>query len=226
MIGLARKLHIPTLVDPKGTDYSSYRGASLITPNRAELQQVIGPWKDEADLRGKAHALRERLQLEAVLLTRSEEGMTLYDAAGELSIGAQAREVVFEACDFDFSACEIEIAGNEEEAFPTGGDDFVGERFLTEEGTVDALAFHGREAEAAGGVALGVEVDEQGAAAARREAGGEVDGGGGFGHAPFLVGDRNDLHRSVGVIWCNPRWRRSGLTGVCPGFGKTVGGWG
>jgi len=93
MIALARKLHIPTLVDPKGTDYSSYRGASLITPNRAELQQVVGPWKDEADLRAKAHALRERLQLDAILLTRSEEGMTLYDAAGELSIGAQAREV-------------------------------------------------------------------------------------------------------------------------------------
>ena len=93
MIALARKLHIPSLVDPKGIDYSSYHGATLITPNRAELQQVVGAWKDETELRAKAHALRERLHLDAILLTRSEEGMTLYDAAGELSIGAQAREV-------------------------------------------------------------------------------------------------------------------------------------
>jgi bifunctional ADP-heptose synthase (sugar kinase/adenylyltransferase) len=80
------------LVDPKGTDYASYRRATLITPNRAELQQVVGAWKDETELRAKAQALREQLQLDAILLTRSEEGMTLYDAAGELSIGAQARE--------------------------------------------------------------------------------------------------------------------------------------
>ena len=93
MIARARTLRIPALVDPKGTDYASYQGATLITPNRAELQQVVGAWKDEVELRAKAHALRERLHLDAILLTRSEEGMTLYDAAGELSIGAQAREV-------------------------------------------------------------------------------------------------------------------------------------
>ena len=93
MIALARGLGIPSLIDPKGSDYSSYRGATLITPNRAELQQVVGSWRDEADLRAKAQSLREGLQLDALLLTRSEEGMTLYDAAGELSIGAQAREV-------------------------------------------------------------------------------------------------------------------------------------
>jgi rfaE bifunctional protein kinase chain/domain len=93
MIALARGLSIPTLIDPKGSDYSSYRGATLITPNRAELQQVVGTWRDEADLRAKAQALRDSLHLDAILLTRSEEGMTLYDAAGELSIGAQAREV-------------------------------------------------------------------------------------------------------------------------------------
>lgn len=93
MIALARGLKVPCLIDPKGSDYSSYQGAALITPNRAELQQVVGGWRDEADLREKAQALRAHLQLEALLLTRSEEGMTLYDAAGELSIGAQAREV-------------------------------------------------------------------------------------------------------------------------------------
>lgn len=93
MIALARSLHIATLVDPKGSDYSSYRGATLITPNRAELQQVIGTWSDEADLHAKAQALRGTLQLDALLLTRSEEGMTLFDSEGALSIAAQAREV-------------------------------------------------------------------------------------------------------------------------------------
>ncbi len=93
MIALARSLHIATLVDPKGSDYSSYRGATLITPNRAELQQVIGTWSDEADLHAKAQALRGTLQLDALLLTRSEEGMTLFDGEGALSIAAQAREV-------------------------------------------------------------------------------------------------------------------------------------
>jgi rfaE bifunctional protein kinase chain/domain len=93
MIALARSLHIATLVDPKGSDYSSYRGATLITPNRAEMQQVIGTWSDEADLHAKAQALRGTLQLDALLLTRSEEGMTLFDGEGALSIAAQAREV-------------------------------------------------------------------------------------------------------------------------------------
>jgi rfaE bifunctional protein kinase chain/domain len=57
------------------------------------MQQVVGHWSDEADLRTKAHNLREHLHLEAVLLTRSEEGMTLFDADGELHVSAQAREV-------------------------------------------------------------------------------------------------------------------------------------
>ena len=93
MISRARSRSVPILVDPKGSDYSRYRNASVITPNRAELQQVIGTWRDEADLREKAHNLRQQLNLDAVLLTRSEEGMTLFDAAGELHVSAQAREV-------------------------------------------------------------------------------------------------------------------------------------
>ena len=93
MIAKARALGKPTLIDPKGSDYSRYRNASVITPNRAEMQQVIGPWTTEAELRSKAHQLREQLQLDAVVLTRSEEGMTLFDAQGELHVSAQAREV-------------------------------------------------------------------------------------------------------------------------------------
>ena len=93
MIALAVKARKPVLVDPKGSDYSRYKNASIITPNRAELQQVVGPWSDEADLRFKVHALREQLGLQAVLLTRSEDGMTLFDAEGELSVKAATREV-------------------------------------------------------------------------------------------------------------------------------------
>jgi rfaE bifunctional protein kinase chain/domain len=93
MIARARAAGKPILVDPKGSDYTRYKNASVITPNRAELQQVIGVWRDEDDLRAKAHQLREALNLDAVLLTRSEEGMTLFDAQGELHVSAQAREV-------------------------------------------------------------------------------------------------------------------------------------
>jgi rfaE bifunctional protein kinase chain/domain len=93
MIARARAAGKPILIDPKGTDFSRYKNASVITPNRAELQQVVGAWADETDLRAKCHNLREQLGLDAVLLTRSEEGMTLYDAQGELHVSAQAREV-------------------------------------------------------------------------------------------------------------------------------------
>jgi len=77
MIALARAAGKPVLIDPKGSDYSRYRQASVITPNRAELQQVIGVWPSEEALREKAQALRQALGLQALLLTRSEEGMTL-----------------------------------------------------------------------------------------------------------------------------------------------------
>jgi D-glycero-beta-D-manno-heptose-7-phosphate kinase len=93
MITQARDAGKTVLVDPKGSDYERYRHASIITPNRAELEQVIGPWRDEKELREKAHALRDSLQFEALLLTRSEEGMTLFDGEGELHVPAVAREV-------------------------------------------------------------------------------------------------------------------------------------
>jgi len=93
MIAAARAAGKPIFIDPKGSDYSRYRQATVITPNRAELQQVVGAWADEADLHAKVQALREQLALQAVLLTRSEEGMTLFDAQGHLHVSAQAREV-------------------------------------------------------------------------------------------------------------------------------------
>jgi rfaE bifunctional protein kinase chain/domain len=93
MIELARAAAKPVLIDPKGHDYTRYAGATVITPNRAELAQVIGPWSSEAQLHERAHALREQLGVQAILLTRSEEGMSLFDAAGHVQVPAQAREV-------------------------------------------------------------------------------------------------------------------------------------
>ena len=93
MIELARQAGKPVLVDPKGSDYSRYAGATVITPNRAELAQVIGHWSNEAQLHERAEALRKQLGLTGLLLTRSEEGMSLFDAEGEARVPAQAREV-------------------------------------------------------------------------------------------------------------------------------------
>jgi D-glycero-beta-D-manno-heptose-7-phosphate kinase len=93
MINTARKLSKPVLVDPKGSDYARYRGATAITPNRSELAHVVGAWRDEDELAVKVHNLRESLNIEALVLTRSEEGMTVFDALGSFSVVAQAREV-------------------------------------------------------------------------------------------------------------------------------------
>jgi rfaE bifunctional protein kinase chain/domain len=93
MIELARAAGKPILVDPKGDDYSRYAGATVVTPNRAELREVVGRWKSEADLEARAQKLRRELNLQALLLTRSEEGMTLFADDGSWSVPAQAREV-------------------------------------------------------------------------------------------------------------------------------------
>ncbi len=97
MIELARQAGKPVLVDPKGSDYSRYAGATVITPNRAELAQVIGPWSSEAQLHERAQALRREHRLDGLLLTRSEEGMSLFDdspdGGGHVRVPAQAREV-------------------------------------------------------------------------------------------------------------------------------------
>ncbi|POZ61555.1 D-glycero-beta-D-manno-heptose-7-phosphate kinase [Chromobacterium alticapitis] len=93
MIRLARAAGKPVLIDPKGDDYSKYAGATLLTPNRSEFRQVAGSWKDEAALTAKAQALREALKLDALLVTRSEEGMTLFRTEGALHQPTLAREV-------------------------------------------------------------------------------------------------------------------------------------
>ena len=93
IIRSARAANKPVLVDPKGDEYSRYAGATIITPNRAELREVVGRWTDEEDLERRAQELRKRLDLQALLLTRSEEGMTLFTEQGAWSVAAAAREV-------------------------------------------------------------------------------------------------------------------------------------
>jgi len=93
MIETARAAGKPVLVDPKGSDYARYAGATVITPNRGELAQVVGAWSSESQLVERAQALRDRLRVEALLLTRSEDGMTLFDDGGSVNEPAQTREV-------------------------------------------------------------------------------------------------------------------------------------
>jgi rfaE bifunctional protein kinase chain/domain len=93
MIRAARAAGKPVLVDPKGDDYARYRKASLLTPNQAEFREVAGSWKTEAELTRKAHALVRELRIDALLITRSEEGMTLYREGSRMHVPAQAREV-------------------------------------------------------------------------------------------------------------------------------------
>ncbi|MBQ0798943.1 MAG: bifunctional D-glycero-beta-D-manno-heptose-7-phosphate kinase/D-glycero-beta-D-manno-heptose 1-phosphate adenylyltransferase HldE [Porticoccaceae bacterium] len=94
LIALARAANIPVLVDPKGDDFSRYAGATLLTPNIAELEAVVGVCASEAELSEKGLALIEELGLEALLVTRGEKGMTLLRPEHkELHLPARAREV-------------------------------------------------------------------------------------------------------------------------------------
>ncbi|NNM79323.1 MAG: D-glycero-beta-D-manno-heptose-7-phosphate kinase [Gallionella sp.] len=93
MIELARAAGKPVLVDPKGDDYARYRGATLLTPNRSEFRLVAGNWRNEAELTAKAEKLRVELGLDALLVTRSEEGMSLYRQDSVLHEPTHTREV-------------------------------------------------------------------------------------------------------------------------------------
>ena len=96
LIAVAREHGIPVLVDPKGTDFDKYRGCTVITPNLKEFEAVVGPCPDEQTLLQKGHALRQRLDCKALLVTRGAQGMTLLqeDNAKETHFPAHAREVV------------------------------------------------------------------------------------------------------------------------------------
>jgi D-glycero-beta-D-manno-heptose-7-phosphate kinase len=96
MIAAARRARKFVLVDPKGEEFTRYRGATMLTPNRSEFQQVAGRARNEADFTLRAQKLRRTLGLSALLVTRSEEGMTLYrdvKSGGRMHVPTQAREV-------------------------------------------------------------------------------------------------------------------------------------
>ncbi len=93
MIERARRQGKPVLVDPKGSEYERYRGATVLTPNRSEFREVAGRWSDEEDLARRAQQLRKDLDLEALIVTRSEEGMSLFTAAESWHVPTKAREV-------------------------------------------------------------------------------------------------------------------------------------
>ncbi|MES2740937.1 MAG: D-glycero-beta-D-manno-heptose-7-phosphate kinase [Pseudomonadota bacterium] len=93
MIRTARAAGKIVMVDPKGDDFTRYAGASVLTPNKSELRRVVGSWHNEEQLTAKAQQMRAELRLDALLLTRSEEGMTLYTDSEILHMPAAAREV-------------------------------------------------------------------------------------------------------------------------------------
>jgi len=113
MIAMARRAGKKVLVDPKGDDYSRYRGATLITPNRSEFRQVVGAWKGERELAERAQQLRRKLDAKALLITRGDEGMTLFQDGSRLHVATQAREVsdVSGAGDTVIATLAVALAG-------------------------------------------------------------------------------------------------------------------
>jgi len=94
MIAACRDAGVPVLVDPKGTDFEKYRGASLLTPNQSEFEAVVGKSDSDEELVEHARTMMAELQLDALLVTRSEKGMLLVEAGAEpLFLSTQAREV-------------------------------------------------------------------------------------------------------------------------------------
>jgi D-beta-D-heptose 7-phosphate kinase/D-beta-D-heptose 1-phosphate adenosyltransferase len=93
-IAIANAQDKPIFIDPKGSDFKRYSGATLITPNMGEFEQVVGPCKDEAELVSKGFKLLETVGLDALLVTRSEKGMTLFQKGEQpVHLAATAREV-------------------------------------------------------------------------------------------------------------------------------------
>ncbi|MFP1981374.1 bifunctional D-glycero-beta-D-manno-heptose-7-phosphate kinase/D-glycero-beta-D-manno-heptose 1-phosphate adenylyltransferase HldE [Lonsdalea quercina] len=94
MIQTAKAAGVPVLIDPKGTDFARYRGATLLTPNLSEFEAVAGRCRDEDDLVARGMKLMAELDLSALLVTRSEQGMTLLQPdQTPLHLPTQAQEV-------------------------------------------------------------------------------------------------------------------------------------
>jgi D-beta-D-heptose 7-phosphate kinase/D-beta-D-heptose 1-phosphate adenosyltransferase len=116
LIDLGRSRNIPIIVDPKGTDFAKYRGATLITPNLTEFEAVVGGSDNEGEFVNKGLRLVRELNLEAILITRGEHGMTLIRPnSPELHLPARAQEVfdVTGAGDTVISVLAASLAANE-----------------------------------------------------------------------------------------------------------------
>ncbi|MCW8091260.1 bifunctional D-glycero-beta-D-manno-heptose-7-phosphate kinase/D-glycero-beta-D-manno-heptose 1-phosphate adenylyltransferase HldE [Alteromonas sp. ASW11-130] len=93
LIKLAKQQNLPIVVDPKGNNFAKYRGATVLTPNMAELEGIVGEVENESELLEKATGLKNDLDLTNLLVTRSEKGMSLYSAEAPFHLPAKAREV-------------------------------------------------------------------------------------------------------------------------------------
>ncbi|MCO4797823.1 MAG: bifunctional D-glycero-beta-D-manno-heptose-7-phosphate kinase/D-glycero-beta-D-manno-heptose 1-phosphate adenylyltransferase HldE [Colwelliaceae bacterium] len=115
LIKAAIKFNVPVLVDPKGNDFSRYQGATIITPNMSEFEAVVGTCKDEAEIVTKGLNLLKELDLQAMLVTRSEQGMTLIRRDHEeFHLPTQAKEVydVTGAGDTVIATLALAVAAN------------------------------------------------------------------------------------------------------------------
>ncbi len=115
-IQLAQAANVPVMVDPKGNDFSIYRGASILTPNMKEFETIVGPCKNERDILEKGRALLKQLDIRSLLITRGEDGMTLVQAEHTLHLPAYAREV------FDVTGAGDTVIGVLAAAFASGMD--------------------------------------------------------------------------------------------------------
>jgi D-beta-D-heptose 7-phosphate kinase/D-beta-D-heptose 1-phosphate adenosyltransferase len=94
LIGICQKRGVPVLVDPKGTEFTRYRGATVLTPNLAEFEAVVGPVQTEAEIAERGQALREALDIQALVVTLGERGMAVVTTEGEpVFLPARARQV-------------------------------------------------------------------------------------------------------------------------------------
>ncbi|MCT8764862.1 bifunctional D-glycero-beta-D-manno-heptose-7-phosphate kinase/D-glycero-beta-D-manno-heptose 1-phosphate adenylyltransferase HldE [Glaesserella parasuis] len=94
MIQIARQANVPVLIDPKGTDFERYRGATLLTPNMSEFEAVAGHCRDEDEIVTKGLKMIADFDLSALLITRSEKGMTLLRPNQDpFHLPTQAKEV-------------------------------------------------------------------------------------------------------------------------------------
>ncbi len=152
LIALCRQKNIPILIDPKGSDFSKYAGASLITPNLSEFEAVVGPCVNDAELAAKGEQLREQHQLGALLVTRSEHGMSLIEGSKSVThLPTRARDVfdVTGAGDTVISTLAAALAAGQDLPQSTALANFAAGLVVAKSGTasvtVDELQLANRE---------------------------------------------------------------------------------